>query len=451
MAVSYLISGIAAAFVVTTIGLLIIYLTANHRDTIARQQQLFLVAMTIRFAAALVLHETSLYEVVIGSADASGWHLGRVFKERIDESPLGPLAIPQELLDSVKGINRGYGTFLGLYFYVTRLCSELSASAFSCFAGAMTAVFSYRLARVIFSENVAIKTGWLVCVFPSMLIWSIQTIKEPLVILLEIVAMYACTVLRETGFSARHIALWMLSAVAVLPLRFYAAYMLCGVIVVSLFVPNLNRRSAPFGTALVFGIILLCAINMASDSLEAHQEKFESFDVGQVQNFRQAVTVGEGSGSGVVLGYDMRTGGGFLIGTLVGALHLLLAPFPWQFGGGSVRFALTAPEMIVWWLLVLGGLVRGVAHGVRHKPGAILPIMLFIIILGTVYSMMFGNIGIIYRQRAQLLPYLFMLTMFGFETARATRSAPSYAEELFETIGPPSRVLSSLEIAPCDA
>lgn len=190
---------------------------------------------------------------------------------------------------------------------------------------------------------------------------------------------------------------------------------------------------------------------MASDSLEAHQEKFESFDVGQVQNFRQAVTVGEGSGSGVVLGYDMRTGGGFLIGTLVGALHLLLAPFPWQFGGGSVRFALTAPEMIVWWLLVLGGLVRGVAHGVRHKPGAILPIMLFIIILGTVYSMMFGNIGIIYRQRAQLLPYLFMLTMFGFETARATRSAPSYAEELFEMIGPPSRVLSSLEIAPCDA
>lgn len=252
MAVSYLISGIAAAFVVTTIGLLIIYLTANHRDTIARQQQLFLVAMTIRFAAALVLHETSLYEVVIGSADASGWHLGRVFKERIDESPLGPLAIPQELLDSVKGINRGYGTFLGLYFYVTRLCSELSASAFSCFAGAMTAVFSYRLARVIFSENVAIKTGWLVCVFPSMLIWSIQTIKEPLVILLEIVAMYACTVLRETGFSARHIALWMLSAVAVLPLRFYAAYMLCGVIVVSLFVPNLNRQSAPvwYGTRL---------------------------------------------------------------------------------------------------------------------------------------------------------------------------------------------------------
>ena len=121
---------------------------------------------------------------------------------------------------------------LGVYFYVTRLDSELSAAALSCFAGAMTAVMSYRLARTLFSEWVAVRVGWLVCFFPSMIVWSIQTIKEPFVILSEVIAIYACTILRTRGFSMRHILIWALSILFALPLRFYVAYMLAGVFLV---------------------------------------------------------------------------------------------------------------------------------------------------------------------------------------------------------------------------
>src|SRR2546427_340087 len=82
-------------------------------------------------------------------------------------------------------------TLLGLYFYVTRLDGELSAAALSCFSGALTAVMAYRLARLVFSEAVAVRTGWLICFFPSMIVWSIQTIKEPIVILCELMGIYA--------------------------------------------------------------------------------------------------------------------------------------------------------------------------------------------------------------------------------------------------------------------
>jgi len=209
--------GLGADILLTILGLAALYLTRHHRDTLPFQQGLFLTAMTIRFVAAAVLQEPRVYQVVVGSADASGWERGWMFKEAIDQSELGPLAIPQEIWAAFQGRNRGYGAWLGLYFYITRLDSQFSAAALSCFAGAMTAVMAYRLARLVFSEAVAVNTGWLVCFFPSMIIWSIQTIKEPFVILCEVIAIYACTVLRTQGFSLRHILLWLLSILIVLP------------------------------------------------------------------------------------------------------------------------------------------------------------------------------------------------------------------------------------------
>ena len=71
----------------------------------------------------------------------------------------------------------------------------------------MTAVFAYRLARSIASDWVAWRVGWLTCLFPIMIIWSAQTIKEPFVILLEVLALYGCIQLRISKFALRHILL----------------------------------------------------------------------------------------------------------------------------------------------------------------------------------------------------------------------------------------------------
>ena len=164
--------GFAAYMILTTLGLAGLYLTSSHRDTIPFQQTLFVAAVTLRFVGALVLHEPSLYQMIVGSADASGWEGALVFKETIDQSGLGPLAIPQQIWAASQGHNRGYTTLLGIYFYFTRLDSQFSAAALSCFSGAVTALMAYRLARVVFSEWVAVRVGWLVCVCPCMLIWS---------------------------------------------------------------------------------------------------------------------------------------------------------------------------------------------------------------------------------------------------------------------------------------
>jgi hypothetical protein len=131
---------------------------------------------------------------------------------------------------------------------------------------------------------------------------------------------------------------------------------------------------------------------------------------------------------------------------VVGALHLLLAPFPWQFAGSSTRFLLTVPEMLVWWVLVARGLLSGLAHCLRRQAGDVLPMLLFMVVLGSVYSLMFGNVGIIYRQRAQLLPYLLMIIMVGLETSGARRPDVSPLEGRVESNSPRARASATLEL-----
>ena len=279
-----------------------------------------------------------------------------------------------------------------------------------------------------------------------MIIWSIQTIKEPFVILAEVTAIYACTVLRTKGFSLWHILIWILSILVALPLRFYAAYMLSGVFLVALMAPNLGRGSVPIGSAITGGMILFAAMSMASNSVQNHQNAFENYNLDRVQGFREAVSKGDGAGSGVQSSFDMTSRSGLIMATLMGALHLLLAPFPWQFAGGSTRFLLTFPEMVVWWILVSRGLFKGLVRCLRRQPGDILPMLLFVIVLGSVYSLMFGNIGIIYRQRAQLLPYLLMIIMVGFEASRARRLRLLTVGEDLESITPLARATSAMEL-----
>jgi hypothetical protein len=52
---------------------------------------------------------------------------------------------------------------------------------------------------------------------------------------------------------------------------------------------------------------------------------------------------------------------------------------------------------------------------VRKRFSDIQPILFFIFGLGFLYSLMFGNVGLVIRQRAQLLPWLLIFAAVGLE------------------------------------
>ena len=84
---------------------------------------------------------------------------------------------------------------------------------------------------------------------------------------------------------------------------------------------------------------------------------------------------------------------------------------------------LTTPELVVWWWVFFVGVLPGIWHAIRNRFNEIQPLLFFLLGLGVLYSLMFGNIGLAYRQRAQLLPWLLIFAMVGLEQRNLRRIA----------------------------
>ncbi|MGH9765514.1 MAG: hypothetical protein ACREDR_30870, partial [Blastocatellia bacterium] len=240
-----------------------------------------------------------------------------------------------------------------------------------------------------------------------------QTLKEPVVILLETVVLYGCVRLKVSGFSVRHILICGLAIILVLPFRFYAAYIAGAAVALSLVLPQFGKgKKMSLGAVIGLAALIIPIVGM-SGVLVQSEAQIEKFDLKRIKSFREDVAVG--SGSGVTTSFDLNSPVGLGMATGLGGAYLLLAPFPWQLGGGSARMVLTAPELFVWWWIFFVGVIPGMWYCIKHHFNEIQPLLFFLLGLGVLYSAMFGNVGLAYRQRAQLLPYLLVIGMVGLE------------------------------------
>ena len=423
--------GLLILILLAALGYAMLSMTQKHRKTLPFQLKLFFCAIGVRFLISIVLYQFGVVQV-IGDEDSSGWLVGSAFYSDWIKRGVGVFELPAVLADAYFLHDKGYYYLVGTLFYFTGVPARLPAAALNCFFGGIGVVFAYRTARTLFSEWVAVRVGWWLCLLPSMLIWSAQTIKEPVVIMLEIIALYACVQLRTAGFSLRYIFLAAAAILLIIPFRFYAAYIAVAAVGLALFVPHLGRRKM----TILPGLIILAAFIGSAvffGFMAKHETEFEKFDLQYVQKFKTYTA--RTTGSGVESTYDLNTPGGFSMSLGVGAAHLLLAPFPWELGGASLRMALTLPELLIWWWLFFRGVAPGFWYLIRKRFGDILPMLFFLFGLGFLYSLMFANVGLVFRQRAQLLPWLIMFAMVGFErkairkliARRARASAPPLA------------------------
>jgi hypothetical protein len=195
-------------------------------------------------------------------------------------------------------------------------------------------------------------------------------------------------------------------------MRVYAAYITGLTVLISLVLPHFGRRRVSLGGAVGVVVVALPLLSSVG-SLSRHAEEYSEWDLKRVSQFRQGMV--KTASSGVETGSDLQTARGLGLATLSGGMHLLLAPFPWQLRAGSLRMALTAPEMIVWWFFFFGRVLPGLAYAVRHRLGDVMPLLVFVGLMGAVYSVTFGNVGTAYRQRAQLMPHLLVFAGLGLE------------------------------------
>jgi Ca2+/Na+ antiporter len=75
---------------------------------------------------------------------------------------------------------------------------------------------------------------------------------------------------------------------------------------------------------------------------------------------------------------------------------------------------------MLWWLSI-PLLVLGLWFAVKHRLREVAPILIFTTLLTVTYSILMGNVGTAYRQRAQLLVFYFIFVAIGFVLLKEKR------------------------------
>jgi len=440
--------GLAAMLVLVVTGAGALRLTRDHRETLAFQTWLFVGAFALRAAAGIAIYGGGLLRV-IQDEDSRGWTGGITFMQRWMESGLTPDAV----LDAISGLigteNRGYQSLLGVFFLMTRLVGRLPAMMFTACIGALGIVLTYRTARIFAAEWAARWVGVALAVLPIMIVWASQTIKEPVVITLEAAAFYALVRIGRGSAAPRHWLAAFLTLLLVIPFRFYIAYALGAAL---LFVtwrgetrpaPRRGLRlAASVAVVVVLALLTREVFRRERPGLQRVQQFRESVSTGGTTLAQPVASAGDGKknaarpapsrGSAVpsaapppgarLATLDVRKPWQLPLVILIGSTYALLSPFPWQFAGGSGRLLLTAPDMVIWWCLFFAVIVRGVWRALRHRLFDLAPLVLFLVIIGGLYSLMYANVGLAYRQRAQLVPVLLIMAAAGLRPRESAAS-----------------------------
>ncbi len=416
--------------------------TRRHSDSRWVQWYIFLTAACIRFSTGFAIYEWGLIRI-LKDEDGTGWAGGADLARSWQESSLSLWELPGRVAGVFQGQHEGYRYLLAVLYFITGSPSRLSAVALNAVFGALACVLVFRVAASLFDGHVARRVALWTCFWPSLIIWSSLTVKEPVVILLEACALYACVRLNESGWSPRHLFLAAAVSGLLIPFRFYAA--IVSLLVMSVTVGALGRRAlrenrlfAP-GTrrasarVLLTVILSLTPLLLTGHGLVAYREAMNQFGVPFVEDFRERASTGgaaKGAGSGVPQAYNLRTVGGFAAALGVGASHLLLAPFPWQFArASSLRMLLTLPELLIWWWLLVVAVIPGACYALRRRFGDLRPLVLFLLGFGVLYSLLFANVGLVFRQRAQLLPWLLIFGSVGWGVRALPRCGSRPAAE----------------------
>ena len=292
----------------------------------------------------------------------------------------------------------------------------LAVQYVNCIIGAATAPVIFLCAKQIFQNGrVAHIAGTAVAVFPSLVLWSSQGLKDGPIVFLLAVCMLATLKLGDK-FSLAYLVVLICALFGILSLRFYIFYMLVaaigGAFIIGLRPATAQGLLRQFVIVICVGLAMmyLGVLRTASVQLETYGS-LERVQTGRLD-------LAQSAQSGFAKDIDVSTTSGALSAIPIGMTYLLFAPFPWQLA--SLRQSITVPEMLVWWasfpLLILG-----LWFTLKFRLRQALPILMFTAMLTFAYSIFQGNVGTAYRQRSQLLIFYFIFVAVGFVLVKERR------------------------------
>src|SRR5215510_10246433 len=318
---------------------------------------------------------------------------------------------------------RAAGSGSGMLYMVAAIYkivgqNMLATQFVNCVLGAASAPIAYLISIEIFpNKRVARICALMAAFFPSLVLWSCQGLKDGPIIFLLTLSMLA-TLKLGVKFSLKFVVALVLALFALLALRFYIFYIVV-IAVGAAFILGRRQLTAQSFVRQMIVITLIC-LGLAYFGVSRYaSQQFESYaTVEQLRRMR--LDASQSAASGFAEDVDVTTTSGALTAIPLGLTYLLLAPFPWQLA--SLRQMITLPEMVVWWLSI-PLLILGAWFTMKHRLREIAPIIIFTSLLTLTYSLLQGNVGTAYRERAQLLVFYFVFVAVGLILLKERREA----------------------------
>lgn len=384
---------------------------------------IFLIALLSRILLGIVIDWFNVRSIV--GPDALYYHDAG---ERLLKIWMG-LPVPNDFL-TYRVLNPGSSGW-GMNYLVPAIYwvfgpSILVAQTFCGVIGALTAPMVYFCTERIFNNKRVAKIAALFfALFPSLVIWSSQLLKDGLVIFLLVFTMVMVLQLQKK-FSYLAVAGLIFALIGIFSLRFYIFYMVA-ISVAGSFIVGLNSSIQAIIRNVIIMIILglaltyLGVIRNASSDIQT----FGNLERIQVSRLNLATAADSGFGEDI----DVSTPAGALAAVPVGLTYLMFAPFPWEVE--KLNQALVLPETFLWWALI-PVMLFGLWYTLKNRLRPAMPILLFTLMLTISYSIFQGNVGMLYRQRTQIQVFLFIFVAVGitiFLERRENKRALNQAKE----------------------
>lgn len=310
-----------------------------------------------------------------------------------------------------------YDFWNAIVYYFTGK-SPLSLIFINCLAGSLTVIFIYYTTKQLCNNDKAAKISAILTAFwPSLFSWSIQNLKEPLSIFLIAILIWGVVWLK-IKFRFYLLFLIILSSIVLKELRmvsfsiFYAVVLPISLI---LFLWRKNR--------VLFIFLIACGSLIAAILINNYLVKTYSYSpIAIIKYIYQMRTYRAYGNTAFLTNLNIFNPLIFIAFAPIMVLVAWLAPFPWQVG--SLSQIIAVPEMLIYYLL-LPAMFSGWGFIIRHKinEGGIIVVYIFIMML--VLAFIEGNIGTLFRHRAMVLPFMFVLIGIGHEKIKFKITAHS--------------------------
>ena len=300
------------------------------------------------------------------------------------------------------------------YFYVNAALfylfgeSQIWVKALNSFIGALAPRYVFLISRSLFGDVVARRSA-LFCEFlPSLVLWSVLNIRDVWVVFLILLISWKSYVVIR-GYSPKALVSVVLAALALSWFRDYLFYVVALPPVAAILIGRRSHLGRNFVLALLAGFGVMLLVQHA----QAGATAVDRMSLEALSKSRQDLATG---GSTVGESVDISTPERALAYLPTGLAYFLFSPFPWQITSVLKLFAL--PEMLLIYYLT-PSMIRGLRYTIRTRFREALQILMVTSLLTVSYALGEGNVGTLYRHRAQAISMYLMFAAAGLELKKS--------------------------------